>query len=78
MVAAFVSTVGLLVIGNAAVLPTSLLSATAALPTEIVIDMAGAQQGSLLEHALFAMAFLLLVIAMVLILAVRFVTRRRT
>jgi phosphate transport system permease protein len=67
-----------LVIGNAAVLPTGLLSATAALPTEIVIDMAGAQQGSLLEHALFAMAFLLLVIAMVLILAVRFVTRRRT
>lgn len=67
-----------LVIGNASVLPTGLLSATAALPTEIVIDMAGAQQGSLLEHALFSMAFLLLLIAMLLILAVRFVMRRRT
>ena len=66
-----------LVIGNAAVLPQGLLGATAALPTEIVIDMAGAQQGSLLEHALFSMAFLLLLIAMALILAVRFALRKR-
>jgi phosphate transport system permease protein len=66
-----------LVIGNASVLPTGLLSPTASLPTEIVIDMAGAQQGSLLEHALFSMAFLLLLIAMALILAVRFAARRR-
>ncbi len=67
-----------LVIGNAAVLPTGLLSATAALPTEIVQDMSGAQQGSLLEHALFSMALLLLLIAMGLILAVRLAVRRRT
>jgi phosphate transport system permease protein len=66
-----------LVIGNASVLPSGLLSPTASLPTEIVIDMAGAQQGSLLEHALFSMAFLLLLIAMALILAVRFAARRR-
>jgi phosphate transport system permease protein len=66
-----------LVIGNAAVLPTGLLSATAALPTEIVQDMSGAQQGSLLEHALFSMALLLLLIAMGLILAVRLAVRRR-
>jgi len=66
-----------LVIGNAAVLPTGLLSPTSALPTEIVMDMAGAQQGSLLEHALFSMALLLLLIAMGLILAVRVAVRKR-
>jgi phosphate transport system permease protein len=66
-----------LVIGNAAVLPTGLLSPTSALPTEIVMDMAGAQQGSLLEHALFSMALLLLLIAMALILAVRVAVRKR-
>lgn len=66
-----------LVIGNAAVLPSGILSATAALPTEIVMDMAGAPQGSLLEHALFSMALLLLLIAMALILAVRFALRKR-
>jgi phosphate transport system permease protein len=67
-----------LVIGNAGVLPKGLLSATAALPTEIVMDMSGAQQGSLLEHALFSMALLLLLIAMALILAVRIALRKRT
>jgi ABC-type phosphate transport system permease subunit len=39
--------------------------------------MSGAQQGSLLEHALFSMALLLLLIAMGLILAVRLAVRRR-
>ncbi len=66
-----------MVIGNSSVLPTSLTSATAALPTEIVIDMAGAAQGSPLQHALFSMAFLLLLIAMLLILCVRFAVRKR-
>jgi len=66
-----------LVIGNAAVLPSGLLSPAAALPTEIVMDMSGAQQGSLLSHALFSMALLLLLIAMALILAVRFALRKR-
>jgi phosphate transport system permease protein len=66
-----------LVIGNSAMLPAGLLSPTSALPTEIVMDMAGAPQGSLLEHALFSMALLLLLIAMALILAVRFALRKR-
>jgi phosphate transport system permease protein len=66
-----------MVIGNAVTLPTSLFSPTSALPTEIVIDMAGAAQGSPLQHALFSMAFLLLLIAMFLILGVKLALRKR-
>ena len=66
-----------MVIGNAGVFPHDLLHAAAALPTEIVIDMAGAPPGSLLQHALFAMAFVLLTISMILVLSVRFVARKR-
>lgn len=66
-----------MVIGNASVFPRDLFHAAAALPTEIVIDMAGAPPGSLLQHALFAMAFVLLLIAMTLVLSVRYVTRKR-
>ena len=66
-----------MVIGNATQFATSIFAPTAALPTEIVTDMPGATQGSLLEHALFSMALLLLLIAMLLILLVRFVLRRR-
>jgi phosphate transport system permease protein len=66
-----------MVIGNSATIPTGLFSATAALPTEIVIDMAGASQGSPLQHTLFSMAFLLLLIAMMLILGVKFALRKR-
>ena len=39
--------------------------------------MPGAAKGSLLEHSLFSMALLLLLIAMVLIVLVRFALRRR-
>jgi phosphate transport system permease protein len=66
-----------LVIGNSPVLPRGLLHSTAALPTQIVMDMGGAAQGSLLQHTLFSMALLLLVIAMLLIVAVRFALRTR-
>lgn len=65
-----------MVIGNAAALPKGLLSPTAALTTEIVTDMGSAPTGSVLYHALFSMAFLLLLIAMGLILAVRLALRR--
>jgi ABC-type phosphate transport system permease subunit len=40
--------------------------------------MPGATEGSLLEHALFSMALLLLVIAMLLIVFVRVALRRRS
>ncbi len=66
-----------MVIGNSAVLPKGILSPTAALTTEIVTDMGSAQEGTVLYHALFSLAFLLLLIAMGLILAVRFALRQR-
>ncbi len=65
-----------MVIGNAAVLPKNLFSPTASLTTEIVTDMGSAESGSMMYHALFSMAFLLLLIAMGLILAVRLAAKR--
>jgi phosphate transport system permease protein len=65
-----------LVLGNAPVIPSGLLNSASALTSEIVIDMGGAAQGSLLQHALFAMAFLLLLIAMGLIVLVKLIARR--
>jgi phosphate transport system permease protein len=65
-----------MVIGNSPVLPKGILAPTAALTTEIVTDMGSAQPGTVLYHALFSMAFLLLLIAMALILAVRVALRR--
>ncbi len=65
-----------MVIGNAAVLPKNLFSPTASLTTELVTDMGSASTGSSLYHSLFSMAFLLLLIAMGLILAVRMAARR--
>ena len=66
-----------MVIGNSAILPKGLFSPTAALTTEIVTDMGSAPSGSVEYHSLFSMAFLLLMIAMGLILAVRVALRRR-
>jgi len=67
-----------MVIGNAAVIPKGLLSPTSTLTTEIVTDMGSAQAGSVMQHALFSMAFLLLLIAMALIIGVRLALRRST
>ncbi|GAC1354756.1 MAG: phosphate ABC transporter permease subunit PstC [Vulcanimicrobiaceae bacterium] len=66
-----------MVIGNSAVLPRGLLNPTATLTTGIVTEMGSAQQGSVLQHSLFSMAFLLLLIAMALIVLVRVALRRR-
>ncbi len=65
-----------MVIGNSPVLPKGLLSPTAALTTEIVTDMGSAQEGTVLYHSLFTLAFLLLLISMLLILGVRLALRR--
>jgi phosphate transport system permease protein len=67
-----------LVIGNATAFPAGIFGPTATLTTVIVGEMPSAVQGSVQEHALFSMAFLLLLIAMVLILLVRFALRKRT
>jgi phosphate transport system permease protein len=66
-----------LVIGNATAFPAGIFGPTATLTTVIVGEMPSATQGSLQEHALFSMAFLLLIIAMILILLVRFALRKR-
>jgi phosphate transport system permease protein len=66
-----------LVIGNAVLFPAGIFGPTATLTTEIVTEMPNAIQGSLQEHALFSMAFVLLLIAMALILVVRFALRKR-
>jgi phosphate transport system permease protein len=67
-----------LVIGNAAAFPTNIFAPTATLTTVIVGEMPSATEGSIQEHALFSMAFLLLIIAMILILLVRFALRKRS
>ncbi len=67
-----------LVLGNAAVIPSSLLKPAAALTSEIIMDMGDAPDGSPFQHALFSMAFLLLLIAMALIVLIRIALRRRT
>jgi phosphate transport system permease protein len=66
-----------LVIGNATAFPAGIFGPTATLTTVIVGEMPSATEGSLQEHALFSMAFLLLIIAMILILMVRFALRKR-
>jgi phosphate transport system permease protein len=67
-----------LVIGNATTFPAGIFGPTATLTTVIVGEMPSATQGSVQEHALFSMAFLLLIIAMILILLVRFALRKRS
>ncbi|GAC1414273.1 MAG: phosphate ABC transporter permease subunit PstC [Candidatus Velthaea sp.] len=66
-----------MVIGNSSQFPMGIFAPTASLTTEIVIDMPGAMAGSFQEHVLFSMALLLLLIAMVLIVLVRFALRKR-
>lgn len=66
-----------LVLGNANVIPHSLFTPAAALTSEIVMDMGDAPDGSALQHALFSMAFLLLLIAMALIVLIRVALRKR-
>jgi phosphate transport system permease protein len=61
-----------LVIGNATAFPTSIWGPTSTLTTVIVGEMPSATEGSIQEHALFSM------IAMVLILLVRFALRKRS
>ncbi|GAC1614376.1 MAG: phosphate ABC transporter permease subunit PstC [Vulcanimicrobiaceae bacterium] len=67
-----------LVLGNAPVLVTTFLRPASAMTSEIVMDMADAPDGSPFQHALFSMAFLLLLIAMGLIVLIRFALRKRS
>jgi phosphate transport system permease protein len=67
-----------LVIGNATVVPSSLLAPASALTSEIILDMGDAPDGSPLQHALFSMALLLLLISMLLIVLIHFLLRKRS
>jgi phosphate transport system permease protein len=66
-----------LVIGNAPVVPSSLLKPASALTSEIVMDMQNAQDGTAFQASLFSMALLLLLISMGLIFLIRFALRKR-
>lgn len=65
-----------MVIGNSPRLPVSLWTPTATLTSEIVTEMGNAPYGTPWADALFFMAFLLLLISLGLILAVRALGRR--
>lgn len=67
----------LMVIGNAPQLTNSLLTSTTVLTTGIAMDMTNTQFGSTWNNALFMMATLLLIISLLLIVLVRFVSKRR-
>ena len=67
-----------LVIGNATAFPAGIFGPTSTLTTVIVGEMPSATEGSVQEHALFSMALLLLLIAMILIIMVRFALRKRS
>lgn len=67
----------LMVIGNTPQLTNSLISPTIVLTTGIAIDMTNTQFGSTWNNALFMMATLLLIISLILIVLVRFVSKRR-
>ncbi len=65
-----------MVIGPALQFPTSILSPTSNLTTEIAAYMGNAAQGGELQSALWTMALLLLVISFVFIMIVRVIGRR--
>lgn len=65
-----------MVIGNLPRLPASLVSPTATLTSNIVLEMGNAPYGSVWSNALFAMALVLLLLSLILILLVRRIARR--
>ncbi|WP_438433079.1 phosphate ABC transporter permease subunit PstC [Gorillibacterium sp. sgz500922] len=65
-----------MVIGNAPVVPKSLLDSTTVLTTAIVKDMANTFFNTTWNNALYLMALVLLLLSLVLILLIRFVAGR--
>lgn len=68
----------LMVIGNTPQITNSLITPTYVLTTGIAMDMTNTQFGSTWNNALFMMATLLLIISLVLIVAVRAISSRRS
>jgi phosphate transport system permease protein len=65
-----------MVIGNAPRFPSSLVSPTSTLTSDIVMEMGNTPFGSIWNNALFLMSFILLIIALILIILVRTAVRR--
>ncbi|AVF25262.1 phosphate ABC transporter membrane protein, PhoT family [Paenibacillus larvae subsp. larvae] len=65
-----------MVIGNSPLLPKSWLESTTVLTTAIVKDMGNTHHGTAWNNALYMMAFVLLVISLILILAIRIIAKR--
>ncbi|MBC7107084.1 MAG: phosphate ABC transporter permease subunit PstC [Firmicutes bacterium] len=66
-----------MVIGNSPQFPRSLVTPTATLTSEIVLEMGNTPFGSTWNNALFFMAFTLLVLSLAMILLIRLVVRHR-
>lgn len=62
-----------MVIGNVAQLPVTLLTPTSVLTSNIVMQIMGVQADSTWHNALYMMAFLLLLISLILIACIRFI-----
>ena len=65
-----------MVIGNSPRFPSSLVSPTSTLTSNIVMEMGNTPFGSTWNNALFMMSFILLIIALILIILVRTAVRR--
>ncbi|KJR45736.1 Phosphate transport system permease protein PstC [Desulfosporosinus sp. I2] len=65
-----------MVIGNSPRFPSSLVSPTSTLTSNIVMEMGNTPFGSTWNNALFLMAFILLIIALVMIILVRTASRK--
>lgn len=65
-----------MVIGNTAQLPDSLFTPTAVLTSNIVMQISSVEFDSTWNYALYMMGFLLLLISLVMIVAVRFLQKR--
>ena len=66
-----------MLIGNTPLIATSLLTPTASLTSNIVVEMGNTPFGSVWGNALFLMAFVLLIISLGMILLIRYFTGRR-
>ncbi|GIO15078.1 phosphate transport system permease protein [Cohnella xylanilytica] len=65
-----------MVIGNTAQMPSSLFTPTAVLTSNIVMQISSVEFDSTWNYALYLMGFLLLVISLLMIVAVRFLQKR--
>jgi len=66
-----------MLIGNTPQMPKGLFAPTTTLPSEIIIDMGNTPFGSVWNNALFLMAFVLLIISLLMIVAIRAIAKRR-